>query len=288
MKLVIPSLSLLAAVVCSAQTPTPRLEFEVASIKPSPGGRGRFFGTDRGGDFNAKNMPLKAIIAEAYNVKQFQLYGVPGWLGSDAFDITAKPQVDRNEKPVSRATFEARWADLMLRLQTLLEDRCALKVHRETKELPVYTVTIAKGGLKLKPADCVEADFDHPPGPPTPGQALPCGNLRMGRDGLNATLNGYGITMEDLLTRWLPQTLDRTVIDKTGYTGKFNLTVEWAPDTPMRPADGDDPTKPAPAPDSAGPSIFTALQEQLGLKLDATKGSVEVLVIDHVEKPSAN
>jgi uncharacterized protein (TIGR03435 family) len=110
----------------------------------------------------------------------------------------------------------------------------------------------------------------------------------MGRNGLNSTLNGYGITMQDLISRWLPQTLDRTVIDKTGYTEKFNVNIEWLPDTPMRPPDGDDPTKPAPPPDSAGASIFTALQEQLGLKLESTKGPVEVLVIDHVEKPSAN
>jgi len=288
MNFAIRSVFLMAAVSGCAQTPKPRPEFEVASIKPSAGGRGRFFGTDRGGDFNAKNMPLKAIVAEAYNVKQFEIYGAPGWLGSDTFDITAKPQVDREVKPVSRATFEARWADLMLRLQTLLEDRCSLKTHRETKELPVYTVTIAKGGLKLKPADCVEIDPEHPPGPPVPGQALPCGNLRMGRNGLNSTLNGYGITMQDLISRWLPQTLDRTVIDKTGYTEKFNVNIEWLPDTPMRPPDGDDPTKPAPPPDSAGASIFTALQEQLGLKLESTKGPVEVLVIDHVEKPSAN
>ncbi len=171
-------------------------------------------------------------------------------------------------------------------LQTLLEDRYALKVHRETKELPVYALVVAKGGLKVQPSDCVKPDSSGATSPPAPGQPQPafCGNTRVSRNGQNLVMTGTGITMA-VLVRTLSNVTKRTVIDSSGYTQAFNATLEWAPDegASIPGADGSggeaEPT---------GASVFTSLQEQLGLRLESTKGPVEVLVIDHVEKPTPN
>jgi len=227
-------------------------------------------------------MPLKTLIAEAYHVKTFEVYGGPGWIGSDAYDIRAKPTVD----PQPGATSKEAYANVQLMLQTLLEDRYDLKVHRETKELPVYALVVAKGGLKLTPSDCVKPDSSSPP-PPAPGQSPPafCGNTRVSRSGQNLVLTGTGITTADLL-RTLSRVTERTVIDKSGYTQPFNATLAWAPE--QSGASPPTPDGSAPLVDTTGASVFTALQEQLGLKLESTKGPVEVLVIDHVEKPTPN
>jgi uncharacterized protein (TIGR03435 family) len=268
----------------------PRPEFEVASMKPSAGGVGRSIGMDRAGDLNAKNVPLRMLIAEAYGVKPFQIYGAPGWINSDAYDVNAKPEVNRKQGPAKKEPFETMWADIQQRLQVLLEERCSLKVHHETKELPVYVLTVAKSGLKVRPADCIAIDPQNPPERPAPGDERPvfCGTIRLGRNGQNSTLTGTGVTMRDFVLHWLTQATGRTVIDKTGYTETFTAILEWTPDSTPRPPGADDPTAPPPASDPTGPSFFTALQEQLGLKLESSKGPVEVLVIDHVEKPSAN
>jgi uncharacterized protein (TIGR03435 family) len=178
-------------------------------------------------------------------------------------------------------------------LQVLLEDRFKLKVHREIRELPVYELTVAKGGLKMQQSKCT-------PGPPPPQENRPpgrglqvagCGSLLGGVNGLNRTENGIGTEIPSLLT-FLANLTRREVIDKTGLTGRFDLHLEWAPDeamtAPPDPLRPDDPTKPAPSATAGGASIFAAIQEQLGLKLESTKGPAEVLVIDHVEKPTEN
>ena len=265
----------------AASANQPRPEFEVASIKPSEGGPGSFFGVERNGVFNAKNMPMLGIIAQAYGVQTFQVYDAPAWMRSESFDIVAKPQVGE-EAGSGRGA--ARLANLMLRLQTLLESRCSLKVHRETKELPVLDLVVAKGGLKLKPADCVTYDPQNPP-PPSPSGQNPnfCGNLGQHRIG---ELNGYGNEMATFV-QWLARQTNRTVIDKTGYTAKFNLTLEWVPEN-LTGGPNPDGAPQNPPPGVNGPSLFSALQEQLGLKLENAKGPVDVLVIDHVEKPTGN
>jgi uncharacterized protein (TIGR03435 family) len=270
--------------ITQAQTPDLRPQFEVASIKLSAGGSRASMGMGRSGNFEATNMSLKSLIAEAYRVKTFEVYGGPGWIDSDTFDITAKPSVD----PQPGSTSKKAYADIQLRLQSLLEDRYALKVHRETRELPVYALVVAKGGLKVKPSDCVKPDSNPPPSPPAPGQSPPafCGNTMVKRNGQNSVMTGAGITMADLL-RTLSRATDRTVIDKSGYTQTFNATLEWAPDQGVANASAPDGSAAASA-DTTGASLFTALQEQLGLKLESTKGPVEVLVIDHVEKPTPN
>jgi uncharacterized protein (TIGR03435 family) len=209
-----------SAAILSAQDTRP--QFEVASIKPSAGGPGRMFGSRGPGMFNTENMPVKGIIAEAYGVKQFQISGGPSWIDSDGYTITAKTSGEGAPKE--------RFAKMMLMLQALLEDRFQLRFHRATKEMPIYALTIVKGG-KLPPADCVQFDEKNRPAPPAPGQPPIrfCGNIRGGRSGPNWTLDAWGITTADLI-RWLSNTTGRTIVDKTGFTGTFDAKLEYLPE----------------------------------------------------------
>ena len=172
-------------------------------------------------------------------------------------------------------------------LRALLADRFQLTLHRETKDLPIYALVIAKNGLKLHEA---KPDDTYPNGIKGPdGRALKGAHLmRMGR----GELTGQALATDELV-RLLSQQLGRTVLDKTGLKGNYDFTLKWTPDdseAPMLkgPAGGPPSGGNAAPPESSGTSIFTAIQEQLGLKLESQKGPVEVLVIDHVEKPSEN
>jgi len=271
------------------QRPPARPEFEVASIKLSTA-EGTFVGIDKSRNFKAQNAPLRRLIADAYGVQTFEIYDGPGWIDSDNYNILAKREVDLKDSRIEKESFEAMWADMLLRLQTLLEDRCSLKFHREHRELPVFALTAAKSGLRLQPSTCTATSPDDLPSPAK--QRLPspdfCGSLKGLRSGLNVITTGTGVGMQDLI-HWLSVTTHRMVIDKTGYTEKFSFTLEWTPESPVTlpGAAGRDDTGGSAQP-SSGPSIFTALQEHLGLKLESTKGPVEVLVIDHVAKPSEN
>lgn len=149
------------------------------------------------------------------------------------------------------------------RLQALLAERCNLKVHRETRELPIFAVTIAKGGPKLQPPNCVTFDSTRPPVQPRP---VYCGAAPYEQNGTSFKVTANGVTMTRLLLQ-LSNFSDRPLIDRTGYTATFNATVEWQAEEP---------------------SLLTALREQLGLKVEAGKGPIEVLVIDNVARPSAN
>jgi uncharacterized protein (TIGR03435 family) len=266
-----------AAAILSAQDARP--QFDVASIKPSAGGPGRMFGSGGPGMFNTENMPVKGIIAEAYGVKQFQISGGPSWIDSEGYTITAKTSGEGKPKE--------RFEKMLLMLQVLLEDRFQLRFHRATKEMPIYALTVAKSG-KLPPADCVQFDENNRPAPPAPGQPPIrfCGNIRGGRNGLNSTMDAWGISTADLI-RWLSNVTGRTIVDKTGVTGTFDVKLEYLPEMaqsaqPM--GDG----APPPAVENAAPSLFTALQERLGLKLESERGPVEILVIDRIERPTEN
>lgn len=181
-------------------------------------------------------------------------------------------------------------------MKVLLEDRFKLKVHRETKDIPVYSLTVAKGGSKLhlaREGSCIPVDRDHPFSRPAPGQPLPpvCGRVRM----TDAGFDTWGQTMAGLCLQFSTR-LDREVIDKTGITGMFDIHLDLprayylAGLPPDRlPPDLSDPTAPVVRPDPT--EIFALLQsavQAVGLKLERTTGSDEFLVIDHVEKPSEN
>ena len=171
-------------------------------------------------------------------------------------------------------------------LQRLLEDRLQLKFHRDIKELPIYALEVAKSGkLHASEGECAPLPNGPPPAP-QPGKfpQTPCGGMMMGFGSINGTSVGLA-----MLTPVLARNLGRTVVDKTGLKGEFDIKVQWTPDQALQgPPVGVPPDVPQPRPDPDGPSIFTAFQEQLGLKLESQKGPVEVIVIDHVEKPSEN
>ena len=188
-------------------------------------------------------------------------------------------------------------------LQAFLEERFGLKTHRETREMPVYAMTVGKGGLKVQPlaeGACTPLDLTHPPAPPKPGDRPPnlCGVMMMGPTGKgDMMIEVRGSTMTQFAQR-LSGRVDRTIVDRTGIAGKFNFHLEFTPDPYMRgqaaPAGrGEDagnaasPGSPAPSSDS-GPDLFGALQAQIGLKLSSDKGPVSFLIIDHVERPAAN
>ena len=257
--------------------------YEVASVKPNTSNSGmiRFTGPPQSATFTASNATLQILITLAYQVKPFQIEGVSGWIGTDHFDISAKPP----EGPITR---EQSW----MMLQGLLEDRFKLAVHRTTKEVPIYALTAAKGGLKIKPASedtCFKiGPGGPPPPPPAPGQPrpVPCGGFFMGPN----TLQGGGISLSQLADG-LTNILGRPVVDKTGFTGTFDVRLEFSREgtQPMGAAGFGTPGAPPIAiPDNNAPTIFTALQEQLGLKLESQKGPEDLLVIDHAEKPSEN
>lgn len=237
--------------IISAQDTRP--QFEVASIKPGAGGPNVMFGSRGPGMFNTENTPFKMLMSQAYGVKGFQISGGPSWINSDGYTITAKTSGEGAPKD--------RFAKMMLMLQVLLEDRFQLRFHRETKDMPIYALTVAKSG-KLAPADCVQYDEKNSPSPPAPGQPPIrfCGNIRGGRSGPNSTLDAMGISMADFI-RWLSNVTGRTIVDKTGFTGTFDAKMEYLPEM----AQGAPPTG------DAAPSLFTALQERLGLKLESER-----------------
>lgn len=236
--------------------------FEVVSIKPSdPASQGTRIGIAPGGIFQARGVTLKALIRQAYDVRDFQISGAPGWIDAERYDIEGKgngPEV--SEADLIKMTDEQRnqfQQQMLGKLRALLADRFQLKIHQETKELPVYALVISKSGLKIvKKAD----NF-------TPQSGL---SLRRNAEG-KTELKGTDAPM-GFLTEELSKQVGRRVIDKTELKGNFDFQMTFAPDLA----------------DSDGPSIFTAVEQQLGLKLEPQRGPVELLVIDRVERPSAN
>jgi len=228
-------------------------KFDVASIKMSgPGESERSLTHNAGARLTTSNATLKMLILLAYQVMPYQLSGGPSWLESDGFDIEAKA-----------ANPKATQAQFRQMLQGLLADRFQLKVHMATAELPVYMLVAAKGGAKLAEAK----------------QANPEVSVKIDGPGHMTAIKA---TMP-MLTNALTRPLQRKVVDQTGLVGAYNFELRYLPD-PKPPRPGDDAAPPI----GNGPSLFTALQEQLGLSLKAGRGPVEVLVIDHAERPSAN
>jgi uncharacterized protein (TIGR03435 family) len=238
----------------------PLPEFTVAAIKLNKAGAGvngvmsSYSFTPSG--LNVTNMTLQSLIRQAYGIEDNQIAGAPPWLTSDRYDIEAK--VDASDTPALK-TLNHEQRNQML--QPLIEDRFKLKFHYETRELPIYTLVVIKTGSKMKEIQPTIS----PEGVKNPG----------GASWGNNQIKSTGIAI-DQFAHILTQTLERTVVNKTGLTGNYDFTLKWTPDDSRSQTD------------TSGPSIFTAVQEQLGLKLEAGKGPIQVLVIDHVERPSEN
>lgn len=239
--------------------------FEVASVKPSVSRDAYLDGTP-GGRFIATAVPLRLLITQAYRVRDAQIIGGPSWMNTDPWDVEGKPKAEEVAAPPPtgvRDPMQPSHGSLML--QSLLEDRFQFKFHWETRELPVYELTVAKGGPKIK------ASAGVPSGRP---------RLRTGRGSFEA----YEILMAHFIYSLATQ-LDRIVVDKTNLNGLYDINLKW---TDARLRAGNPPTGAEPAPPQDQPSIFTAIQEQLGLKLESARAPIEVLVVDSVHKPTEN
>ncbi len=270
-------------------------KFEVASVKLNVSGdrRGMRLRVQPGGGLSTENTSLQLLTQNAYGLQSFQISGGPGWYQSDGYNIEAKGEVTTEAKSDAKVNR----SQVYLMLRSLLEDRFGLKTHHETRELPVYALTVTRSGAKLptpKEGSCVAADAA--PARPAPGQLPPpsCGSPRVAMAGPGAPvrIQGGKVSMADL-TKTLAMIMGRPVVDKTAYAGTFDLKLEFTPDETVaglpRGGGPGDAGGAAPAADpGAAPTIFAAIQEQLGLRLESTKGPVDVLVIDHVARPTEN
>jgi bla regulator protein blaR1 len=255
--------------------------FEVVSIKPSKSDSMVMRAMFTSDGISVSGMPMHMLLREAFNISDSQLIGEPGWVSNDRFDIEAK--VAAEDVPKLKAVKPTdRWAMLL----PILEDRFALKFHHESKDLTQYVLVVAKGGLKMKeatPGDTYSNGLKTESG--TAGGA---GMMRVEP----GELIGQGVQLQGLV-RFLSFQFHSPVTDQTGLTGKYDMDLKWTPDETeagaMRPPDGGQSGAGNPAPvTNAGPSIFTALEEQLGLKLEAHKEPGDAIVIDHIEQPSPN
>jgi uncharacterized protein (TIGR03435 family) len=240
----------LFAAAATAQRPTAATSFDVATIKPNNTGSGSVGVHSDEGVFNASNVSLRNLLEDAYNIRREQISGIPSQLDSLRFDISAKIVAD------PAATSKITDDEMRAALLHLLEDRFGLKAHTETRTLPLYQLIVAPGGSKLKPSPSPDAKTSV--------------NVHNNRD-----LTAKGDPMPDFANE-LAGFVRRPVIDKTGLPGKFDFELHFTPDDA------------APGSSDTLPGLFTALEEQLGLKLQGGKGPVPVLVIDHLELPTAN
>ncbi|MGA3325109.1 MAG: TIGR03435 family protein [Terriglobia bacterium] len=250
-----------------SEQPVPTLAYDVVSIKPlkTPRQQGGMRSMPDG--FMLMSIPLSTVIASAYHVRMDRISGMPAWLTSDPYDLQAK-MGDETMAAFQKLSNKDQMIERFRMLQPVLEDRLKLKVHRETKIVRTYDLVIAKGGFKLKEADPNNTYKD--------GIKVPEGAPRAG---MTHVQGGKLLAQAMTMSRFAGQLgvmVDGPVADKTGLTGKYDITLEWAPSTSSA------------ASEDSGPSIFTAVQEQLGLKLEPTKGPVDALVIDHIERPSEN
>ena len=257
--------ALMMAVACTAAAANAQT-FDVASIKRQTDVVPGMTFAARGATLTVVNNELTNVIGNAYGVRRYQLVGGPGWLDSDRYNIQAKASGD-----VTRD-------ELMLMVQSLLAERFKLKVHHETREMPIYILTTAKGGIKAPRSVEGACAVRDPRNPPRPGAArMPfCGNNNIRANSWNATAIDTESAAEALVG-----VLGRNVVDRTGADGKFDIHIEWTPDQAPAGIDGA-----ASANADGTPSLFTVLEEQLGLKVESARGPVDMIVIDHVERPS--
>jgi uncharacterized protein (TIGR03435 family) len=278
-------------VMAQASAPAETPKFEVASIRPNTSGDNKISNQILpGGRYNAVNILPRLLIMNAYALQEQQLVGAPPWISSERFDIVAKAEGEIGP-PVSRDGP----SQMQLLIRSLLEERFKLKVHREPREVPIYSLVLARPdgrlgkGLRVSAVDCdafmaARRKGGPPSEPPKPGERPQCG-ARVGFGELTA--GGRPLTE---LVSLLSATVGRSVVDRTGLTGSYDIDLRWTPDRVLQRGAGAAASDPIRVNgveiDPNGPSIFTALQEQLGLKLESERGTVEALVIDHIERPT--
>ncbi len=306
------AVTLVTRAAVGAQTPPPSptpaaaATFEVASVRPSSPEPGPFGQVPRvlppvNGRFTAQNVPLRLLIRLAYGVQDFQLAGGPEWLASARYDIAAKAEDGGGR------TMDA----VLPMVRALLADRFRLRTHTENRDLPVFDLVVARDDRRLGPslrtstADCSHAQADQQKrlealargGPaalaalvPKPGEVVPCAMSPL-VDPTNPA-GGFGLRASGMpvgtLTALLTSATGRTVRDKTGLSGPYDWELVFDPQVMLGLAAQAGVNLPAGVtlPPSDSPSLLTALREQLGLKLDSTRGPVEVLIIDRIEMPT--
>jgi uncharacterized protein (TIGR03435 family) len=250
-----------SGVLGQSTTPRPKFDsFEVATIKPvDPDAKaGRYIIMQGNNRFVEKAYTLKLLIAAAYDLNPRTISGGPGWIESDHYDILA----------VTPGEVRPSHDEQMSMLRNLLADRFKLTFHREQKVFSIYELTVAKSGPKLRPSTAAPDDPSALISTVYPQRIL---------------MPARNATMSDLARLMQRAILDRPVVDKTGLSGRYDFDLEWAPDETQ--FGGEVPVAPADAP---SPPFFSAIQQQLGLRLEATRGPVAALVVDKAERPSAN
>lgn len=283
-----------------AQSP-PAPAFEVASVKPNRSGAGfTTFGVRPGGRFMATNASVRDLIRLVYQVQDFQIEGAPAWIATERYDINAKAEGELPMLPPDLETAAPPLAFQMVR--SLLADRFQFAAHLQTKDAPTYALVMARNDrrpgpqLQTSQVDCAAIRAARgavprggpgllpppppPPPPPGPGQHPVCGVSNA-----PGYLGAGGMALS-ALTPALSRIVGRPVVDRTALAGSFDLTVEYMPEQ-LRPSDMPLPGS-LPPPRADAPSIFAALQEQLGLKLEAQRGPIEFLVIERIERPTEN
>jgi uncharacterized protein (TIGR03435 family) len=282
-KLLLAVATLRASMLC-AQTSAPQpsaaapaavspavapLAFEVSTVRQNKSGGPGSSSNMRDGRFTASNTTLKNVLQyQAYGVPESRILGGPPWIGSQRFDIEAKTDSTTLDR-IRTLAHDQRRIETRAMFQQLLADRFKLAAHWETRDLPVYALVVQKKGPSLHPAE------------------QPEGHSGTSSNDGRFTAQGLTLTqLADALTQELSRELGRVVIDKTGIPGRYDFALNWTPDTgALAINNGTDASTPQP---DTGPSIFTAIQEQLGLKLESSRGPVQVLVIDHAEMPTEN
>jgi uncharacterized protein (TIGR03435 family) len=251
--------------------------FEVVSVRPNKSGKGLELSYAPDG-FSLTNLPIQPVIVNAYNLRDPKLIiggqlipGAPRWVNVDPYDIRAKMS-DDDLKEVNKLGADQKLAQTRLMLQSMLADRFKLRIHHVMKQAPCYALVVEKGGPKVKEAKSIEHGF-------------PDGRLFVQPGSADA----QGVPLAQLAFA-LTAPLNCSVQDKTGLTGRYSFTLQYSPDQgsgtmPPRPEGGQ---VGSPPPDTSGPSLFTAVREQLGLRLIPTTVPVDSIVIDHIERPSPN
>lgn len=305
--LVCSALALSVGVAIAAQSP-PAAAFDVVSIKRNTSGGGRLM-RNTPGNLSAFNVPVRELIVMAFQVQNFQIVGAPDWAGTDGYDVEAR--FDPAAAPTAPPPAQPR---MLVMLRTLLQDRFGMVARAETREMPVLALRLARSdgrlGAHIKPSavDCAALNaargrgpiegrggpiegrgpIDGGGGPPPPGTPFslgerpPCGS----RGGFGQLLIG-GMPMAQF-ARQLSQLTNTVVVDRTGLTGGYDIDLKFTPTPGQLPPGPPPPGVELPPIDPNGPSIYAALQEQLGLKLENERGQVEVVVIEKIERPREN